>query len=366
MNLSLHRRSLTDALSLLSGLAGKKPPWSYVHLAATKGDLADELELAVAGELDTLTVSIEAEVQREGRLVVPLSALQALATAETGPSLSLKEDRGHIKALGASVRGSVAIGDLEGYPALFRPPEEGWIDLQRAPLWGAVDRAMSLAGVEHGASTNGLDGCLVREVGGMLEILSWHGWRATLESLETTSGVDFQAVISHGNWSNLRHFDFPTVGLMVTGTHTLWRQPGMLLACRRNEAQDKRWPATDNQGLTLLRQPADGGLTLTEGEASQILAAKKALEQAGGVPMVVAWDRRRLSLTRENDVNSASIRLELTSDVQPWEFKTKDLDGIFECLALVAKDKLATLTPWPHGLRVTIDKLTASLAPFGG
>ena len=367
MRLSIDRRTLADALGALSGLAGKKAPWNYVHMAATKTDLADELELAVSSELDTLTQSLECEVEQEGRLIVPLAALLALAEAEPGPSLSLKADRGHMKVQGGSVKGSVATGDPDTFPTLFRPPEEGWIDLPRAPLWEAIERGMSLAGTEHGASTQGLDGVLVREAGGLCEVLSWHGWRATLEALESASGVDFRAVVTHGNWSNLRQFDFPTVGLLITGTHSLWRQPGAILMCRRNEEQDKKWPTADHKGMALLRQPAEGGLTIAEEEALRLLAAKKALDQCAGVPLLVGWDGRRLRLSRENDVNAADIQLQKSQDIEPWEFKTKDPDGLFGCFALGSKSKQpVVLSPWEYGLRVVVDGLTVSLAPYGG
>jgi hypothetical protein len=364
MNLSADRRTLADALTLLSGLAGKKAPLHLVHLVATRG-AADELSLTATDGLDLLTLEIEAEVvEVEGRLVCPLAALLALIQAEPGPSLTLKAVRGFLKVLGGSVRGSVATGDPEAYPTLFEPPAAGWTELPRAPLWEAIERAMPLSGTEHGVSVQGLDGVNLRG-SGAAEVLSWHGWRATLEAVPEIPG-DFEAVVTHGNWRMLKTFDLPTVEFMRTSTHHLWRQEGTLLACRRNEKED-RWPAADNSGLALLRQPAENGLAIAEKEASTILAAEKAIEQCAGVPMVIEWDGEALSLSRENDVNSATFKLTIVAEIDPWRFQTKDHTGFFGCLSLAVKSKqAAALSPWEFGLKVKVGQLMGSFAPYGG
>ncbi len=364
MNLSADRRALAEALALLSGLAGKKAPLNCVHLAATRGELADELTLTATDGLDVLALDIEAEVvEVEGRLVCPLASLLALIQAEPGPSLTLKADRGFLKVQGGSVRGSVATADPEAFPTLFKPPEAGWTELPRAPLWEAIQRAIPLSGTEHGVSVQGLDGVNLRGSGGAAEVLSWHGWRATLESVPEIPG-DFQAVVTHDNWRMLREFDLPTVEFLRTSTHHLWRQESMLLACRRSEKED-RWPAADNSGLALLRQPAEKGLTVAEDEANSLLGCEKAIEQCAGVPLVIEWDGEALSLSRENDVNSATFKLPIVAEIEPWRFQTKDHDGFFGCLSLAVKSKqTAVLSPWEFGLRITIGKLTGSLAPF--
>jgi hypothetical protein len=362
VNLSANRRTLADALSLLSGLAGKKAPLNCAHLAATRGG-ADKLSLTATDGLDLVTLDIEAEVEVDGRLVCPLASLSALVQAESGPSLTLKAVRGFLKVLGGSVRGSVATGDPETFPTLFEPPAAGWAELPRAPLWEAIERAMPLSGREHGVSVQGLDGVNLRGSGGAAEVLSWHGWRATLEAVPEIPG-DFEAIVSHGNWRMLREFDLPTVEYLRTSTYHLWRQEGMLLACRRSERED-RWPVADNSGLALLRQSAESGLSIPEKEASTILGAEKAIEQCAGVPMTIAWDGEALVLSRENDVNSATFRLPIVAEIEPWSFQTKDHAGFFGCLSLAVKSKqAAVLSPWDFGLRITVGQLTGSLAPF--
>ncbi len=363
MNLSADRRTLAEALGLLSGLAGKKAPLSAVHLAATRGEPADELSLTATDGLDVLTLTTEAEVEASGRLVTPLAALLALVQAEGGPSLTLKAARGFLKVQGGSVRGSVATAEVEAFPTLFEPPAAGWTELPRAPLWEAIQRAIPLSGTDHGASVQGLDGVNLRGSGGAAEVLSWHGWRATLETVPEIPG-DFEAVVTHGNWRMLREFDLPAVEFLLTSTHHLWRQEGMLLACRRSEKED-RWPTADNSGLVLLRQPAENGLAIAEKEASMILGAEKAIEQCAGVPMTIAWDGEALSLSRENDVNSATFRLPIESSVEPWSFQTKDHAGVFGCLSLAVKSKqAAVLSPWEFGLKVKVGELAGSIAPY--
>jgi hypothetical protein len=365
VNLSADRRTLSEALGLLSVLAGKKFPCNCAHLVATRGD-ADELTLTATDGLDVLSVTVEAEVKAEGRLITPLAALLALVQAESGPSLTLKADRGFLKVLGGSVRGSVATGDPEAYPTLFEPPAAGWVEFPRAPIWEAIERAMPLSGTDHGESSQWLDGVNLRGSAESAEVFSWHGWRATLEAVPIdASGVDFEATVTHGNWRVLQKFDLPTIELLRTSTHHLWRQEGMLLTCRRSE-RESNWPARDHAGIVLLRQPAENGLAVAENEASTILGAEKAILQCAGVPLVIEWDGKELLLSRENDVNSAALRLPLGSEVEPWTFKTKDVPGVFGLLGLAAKSKQpAVLSPWEHGLRVTIGQLTASLAPYG-
>lgn len=365
MNLSADRRALADALGLLSGLAGKKFPYNCAHLVSTRGEPADELILTATDEQDTLALIVEAEVEAEGRLITPIAGLLALVQAEAGHSLTLKADRGFLKVLGGSMRGSVATAEVEAFPTLFEPPAAGWTEFPRAPIWEAIARALPLAGHEHGESVQGLDGVIVRASNGSAEVLSWHGWRATLEDVQFENETAFEAVVTHGNWRMLREFDLPTVELLRTSTHHLWRQEGMVLACRRNEKQEDRWPAADNKGLDLLRQPAENGLTLAWDEASTILGAEKAIGQCSGVPLVIEWDGKELLLSRENDVNSATLRLPVVSEVEPWKFQTKDVDGVFGLLSLAAKSKEpAVLSPWMYGLRVAVGKLTGSLAPF--
>ena len=96
-----------------------------------------------------------------------------------------------------------------------------------------------------------------------------------------------------------------------------------------------------------------------------ILGAEKAIEQCAGVPLVIEWDGAALTLSRENDVNSATFKLPIESGVEPWSFQTKDHAGLFGCLSLAVKSKqAAVLSPWKFGLKVKVGELTGSLAPF--